>query len=635
ADLFAEITRLKVARSNWSMEAKAMILAPMNDQKSAIIVDHVAPLKPEKLVMPKYLTKLKSKRHGSLQEREESLLPSTGGASNAWAISAKKSADGHAIVMNDPHLLHAWPSNFYLATLSADDFFVAGASVPGLPGILIGSTKHLAWGITAALLNTQDSVLLAPDETDKNFYKVDGKRLPFENWPQQYCLNKKNNCLTEVHQVSIFGPVLTHKFDPWIDEGDMVAVQWTGFHVDQHSGMSAGFVELAKAKNVFEAVKVVKTMSLPGVNLVLADTEGNIAYAYAGLVPKRDPAQNPYLPLDGSLRASRWQGFFKQGLEPSTINPAAGFIVTANQNIYGLKTDAELYFGKLGAPPFRAMRIKDRIEDSLKEEGKLDFSELATIQLDDTSLEAQELAPLVGKKCLEHFTGADSKRKAFAREVANFNGRYTTDSLGALPYEYLSWQIVSLGLKSALGEHLPEWVTYTGQATYVVKDALLQELRGKPSPIFAPSVLGSDKLDDLIGQACEAAFNKVVNIAGSSPWKWRWGRHHYLQRKSPLAAAPLIGGWFKDKKREVAGITNAPMAETGVPVVYGANIRFRVKLTNPPMIEAVLDSGNGGTIGQDNAFDQAKLWHEGKTIPLETDWQKAVEKSVTKFTLDG
>ena len=289
ADFFAEITRLKIARSDWPMMAKMEMLGPMDDKNAAIITDYVKDSLQRKWVLPAYLATKKTIRVDSKTLSKDTIVQTGGGASNAWVVAKSLSADGHAMLMNDPHLQHTWPSNFYLATLNAGDFFVTGASVAGLPAIIIGSTKKLGFGVTAALLNTQDSVLLNMDTQEKNTYMVDGKKIPFINWPQRFCVNKKGSCIDEMHHISIFGPVMEHRADPWIDRPDIFAVQWTGFNIEEHSGMSSGFVELAHAKNVTEAVATVKTMTLPGVDLVLADTEGSIAYAYAGLVPKRDP----------------------------------------------------------------------------------------------------------------------------------------------------------------------------------------------------------------------------------------------------------------------------------------------------------------------------------------------------------
>jgi aspartate carbamoyltransferase regulatory subunit len=96
----------------------------------------------------------------------------------------------------------------------------------------------------------------------------------------------------------------------------------------------------------------------------------------------------------------------------------------------------------------------------------------------------------------------------------------------------------------------------------------------------------------------------------------------------------FIGSFFRDRKRELAGIASAPRAEGGIPAVYGANVRFRAKMTSPPEIYAVLDCGNSGTVGDKNSFDQAELWQEGKSIAIERDWKKAQEKSVRHFQLN-
>jgi penicillin G amidase len=633
SDLLAEITRLKIARSNLSVATKNELFAPIDDRGSSIITNHQPTAAIKNFGWPAYLSQAPQTNKSAIAD-DPGFIQTSGGASNAWVVEGRMSPDGHAVLMNDPHLIHTWPSNFYLATLSAGDFFVTGATFVGLPGVLIGASKYLSWGVTASYLNTQDSVLLELDKEHKNTYIVDGKNVALEQWPQRYCMPKKGKCFEEMNYVSMYGPVINHSFEPWIDKNDALAVQWTGFRVEEHKFISHGFIELAQAKNVNEAIKAIKPMTLPGVNLVLADTSGNIAYAYAGLVPARDSSQHHYLPLDGRFSSSRWSGFLNRNLEPQTINPGAGFIVTANQNIFAHDSGANFNYGQQGAPPYRALRIKERIENSLKTNTTLDFNDLSTIQLDDMSLEARELAPLVGAICEVRFATKDNTRKAFAQAVKSFDGHYTTDSLGALPYDLLTKQILSKRMADALDKEIPDRVAYFGQIGYNVKDALHKELTGTPTAIFEDIRTAAGGMHQFVGQACEDAFKDIVKKAGASTWKWRWGRHHYLQRQSLLAKVPFIGGFFRDKKREVAGVSNAPLAESGTPVIYGANLRFRAKMSSPPQIFAVIDSGNSGTVGDKNAFDQAVLWQEGKSILLETDWAKALEKSVLRFTLE-
>lgn len=605
ADLFAEITRLKIARSKISDAKKIAFISPVDDLGMAIIAQKESDKSP--WIWPSYLS---AQDFRSSTAKEPSPLFGDG-ASNAWAVKSTLMDDGFATLMNDPHLAHNWPSNFYLATIEGDDLFVTGASFVGLPGIVIGSSRNVSWGVTASALNTQDAVLLKKGKKGHT-YEVAGKTYSLEKWPQTFCV--KDKCKEELYYTSIYGPVIDHEADPWVDLGDIFAIQWTGFRVEMHSTLSSGFLKLALTKNVKDAVSVVKTMTLPGVNLVLADTKGDIAYAYAGLVPKRDHSQNPYLPLDGSRTTTLWSSFLDK---PTLIDPKNNYIITANQNIF-TSFSAHGQYGQQGAPAFRAKRIDKRIKDMLLE-GPLNLEKLSSVQLDETSSEAEELAPIIGKICLELVT--DSKQKAFIQEVMNFNGSYTTKSTGALPYEYLMDEIVKAELEPILGADALGPGQYLRQPNYVVKRSFAKN-----------GFLASEELKPRFKKACEHAFMRLVDKAGTKVWNWRWGRHHYLARQSILAQAPLVGSFFKDKKREVAGTLSAPMAEVGLPVKYGANLRLKVKMTSPPKVYAVLDSGNSGTVGDKHAYDQAKIWHEGGFIELPTSFEQTA--SWNKFKLE-
>jgi acyl-homoserine lactone acylase PvdQ len=166
------------------------------------------------------------------------------------------------------------------------------------------------------------------------------------------------------------------------------------------------------------------------------------------------------------------------------------------------------------------------------------------------------------------------------------------------------------------------------QLSFIVTNALRKKFNNESSGLF-----NNDDFTLWVNSACEPAYQRVKKKAGTLAWQWRWGRHHYLERQSPLAKAPLIGGFFRDKKREVAGHSSSPMAESGLPVTNGANLRFLVRLTDPPELRFIIDSGNSGVVGNINAFDQAKLWHEGKTIKLATNYEEALKNAVLKIEL--
>lgn len=621
ADLLAEITRLEIAASNWSIKAKEELFLPPNDQGSAIIYKDPSKTILKPWPMPQYLNNMKINNKAISLNSEASLGE---GASNAWAIMAHKTKENHAILMNDPHLLHTWPSNFYLATLSAPDYHVFGASFVGLPGILIGATPYISYGDTASYLNTQDSVLLHSE--DKLSYIVDGEKLLLEEWPQQYCFRNKS-CISEMNYISIFGPVIDNKFDPLLKE-NLLAVQWTGFKVKEHQEITYGFIELAQAKNVQEAMRIANNITMPGVNIILADIDGNIGYTYAGKIPIRDPSQHPYLPLDGSTKKSLWSGFIND--KPQSYNPKDGFIINANQNIFSHDSDIIYDYGRQGAPPYRAMRIKEKIL-SLAKNDQLNLANLSSIQLDNVSIEAKQLAPLLGDICQKHFPLKEKNKQIFAQEIMNFDGSYHIDSLGALPYEALIKEILHLKLADVLDKNMPDNISYFGRINYNIKQALYKELLGHHTDIFLDE--RSHDINKFIGLACDHAYDNLVKQRGRASFKWRYGRHHYLFRQSVLAKAPFLGVFFADKKRPIGGAANAPMAETGLPVLHGASMRFQVKMSNPPEIYAVIDSGNSGNVGDHHNFDQADLWHDGKLINITQDLATIMKNAQTIFYL--
>ena len=69
--------------------------------------------------------------------------------SNNWVVNQSKTADGRAIVANDMHLKLSIPNVWYRASLRYADVEISGVTLPGVPGIVIGSTRRVAWGFTA------------------------------------------------------------------------------------------------------------------------------------------------------------------------------------------------------------------------------------------------------------------------------------------------------------------------------------------------------------------------------------------------------------------------------------------------------------------------------------------------------
>ncbi|MDQ2907908.1 MAG: penicillin acylase family protein, partial [Candidatus Eremiobacteraeota bacterium] len=68
--------------------------------------------------------------------------------SNDFVAGSALTATHRALLANDPHLSLRMPGIWYLVDLEAPGLHVAGATLAGVPGVILGHDEHLAWGAT-------------------------------------------------------------------------------------------------------------------------------------------------------------------------------------------------------------------------------------------------------------------------------------------------------------------------------------------------------------------------------------------------------------------------------------------------------------------------------------------------------
>ena len=91
----------------------------------------------------------------------------TGAASNAWAAAGSRTASGAPLLASDPHLQAQLPGLFHVSHLRGGALDVAGAGIPGLPGIAIGHNGAIAWGLTAGLADVSDCYIETVDAREQ------------------------------------------------------------------------------------------------------------------------------------------------------------------------------------------------------------------------------------------------------------------------------------------------------------------------------------------------------------------------------------------------------------------------------------------------------------------------------------
>jgi len=286
--------------------------------------------------------------------------------SNEWAAGAAHTREGRALLANDPHLGLRMPGVWYLLDMHAPDLHVAGATLPGCPGIVLGHNDRLAWGATNGTV-TSLSVFTPP------------KRLDPAGW--------QTETFSVRFRADVSAPYYRTRdlFGARTKTGLFVLVRWDVYaHPDSPV---TTFTALNRAASIDDALKALASYPGPTQNFVLADTTGRAAYALAGRIPN-DPVRarwfHPASDLGHAYPAIPFARMPK-------IAPSRNAVVwTANNKMYG--ASYSLVLSPQFANPYRAYRIAQL----LRARRTYDVAYFTAMQLDVLSLPERELARDVG-----------------------------------------------------------------------------------------------------------------------------------------------------------------------------------------------------------------------------------------------
>lgn len=276
--------------------------------------------------------------------------------SNNWVVSGAVTESGKAMLSDDMHLGLRVPPIWYRVSLTyphnGQDIALHGVSLPGTPGIIVGSNMNIAWGFTNANLDNTDWV-----ELDENT----------ETYPVTETIKTPDGEEPFVFDMSDFGPVKVI--------GDKrYALAWVAH---QDYAVNLAYLYLDSAKSVAQARTISKTMGIPVQNMVVADTQGNIAWMPAGAITARPTPSN--VAISVSEYDVLWQQ--REPNPPLYMNPENHRIWTANARV--ISTEQLSRYGNGGyALGSRGMQIRD----GLFAREKITQQDFYDIQLDNKAV---------------------------------------------------------------------------------------------------------------------------------------------------------------------------------------------------------------------------------------------------------
>jgi len=577
----------------------------------------------------------------------DQLAGGSGIGSNDWVVGPSRSATGGALLANDPHLTQSAPSIWFVNQLScrtvdaACPYEVSGVSFPGVPGVIIGHDARIAWGLTNVNPDVQDLFIETADPADPSKYLTPTGSVPFVTRTETIRVAGGDPVTMTVRQTAD-GPILNDVVDGLKNDPELYALRWTA--TDRPDRSFATFLALDRAQGWDDFRAALSTYGAPSQNFVYADVDGHIGYQMPGAVPIRKDGVPGWLPAHGATGEGAWTGTVAFDDLPRLFDPPAGLIVTAN----AAPVDASypFYLGRSWDPGWRASRITELLGGAAGS-GGVTVAEVSATQNDDFDTRARDVIPYLAKA-----KPATADGLTVLQEIAGFDGRCTTSSVGCAAYETFEYALLRYVFDDDLGSLARDYV-----GTDASRSALRVLLADPANALWdRRETAPVEDRDAMLSMALDQA-GRLLRAELGRPGTWTWGRLHTIAWDEQTLGTSGIGplAWLLDVGPYPAPATgdavnstaysmSAGYADPADPASTAGGLRQVFATTSAPSMRLIVDMtdldgsriihapGQSGAPFSRHYSDMADDWLAGRSVPLHFSpaaWDRAATETLT------
>jgi penicillin amidase len=537
--------------------------------------------------------------------------------SNNWALNGKLTISGKPLLANDPHLGLSAPAIWYFAHLDAPGLNVIGATLPGIPGVVLGRTEKFAWSFTNTGPDVQDLYIEQLDPQHPGSYRTPEGSSQFKV-RQEIIDVKGQTAVRFLVKETRHGPIISEAYaraKRAIDTDRFaLALRWTALDVENQS--IAGLLEMNHAKDLDSFKKALRKNYAPMQNVVMADMDGNISFQAAGVAPKRQLHHGLYgvAPALGWEKQYDWTGYIPFDQLPHSSNPESHWIATANQKIIS-NNDPNPLTGDWDLPT-----RYDRIVELIKNKPVHDLSSMKAMQADTVSLGATPLLSLFKTIQSTH----PLAQQAFSLSK-NFDGDMKVDSVGALIFNAWADQLTRQ-LFSRLSYLFTE-----NYGTRHFRQALILQLENPNSPwCDDPKTGQTESCAEASNRAFDKALDQLKQQFGNNPKDWTWGSAHIaVSEHRPLSKVPLLGSVFNlsqpfpgDSFSINVGRLELLRADNPFETKQAPSLRTIYDLSDLEQSLFIYQSGQSGWVQNKLYRNMSPLWAKSEYLPLKMKPEK-------------
>lgn len=446
--------------------------------------------------------------------------PPEGIGSNNWVVNGQRTVTGQPLLANDPHLGLTSPAIWYFAHMSSPSGAAIGATLPGVPGVILGHNGHIAWGFTNTGPDTQDLYIERIDPSDPTRYLTPDGPKPFVTRPETIRVRGGDDIVITVRETR-HGPVISDVHDgarSVVDAGYVLAFAWTAL-LDEDTTADS-LVGLETTADWAGFVENFRRYVSPQQNMVYADRAGNIGFLAPGRIPVRRPDNDlrGLAPAPGWDARYDWTGFIPFDELPRSFNPASGMVVTANHKI--VPDSYPHFITSEWTEPYRARRI----EAMLSERAVHSVESFKQLQGDTLSLMVTDILPLL-LAAPAKASPANLELAAALAAMSAWDGNMTASRHEPLIFQAWYRELSRLILADELGDaFLPLW-----RSRPILMKNILSDVGGQSRWCANVATGRPHACAELIAEALDLALGALKARFGTDMARWRWGEAHHAK----------------------------------------------------------------------------------------------------------
>jgi penicillin amidase len=505
------------------------------------------------------------------------------------------------------HLGLDMPSIWYEIGLHGGRFDSVGYSFPGAPGVIVGHNDRIAWAVTNLPADVQDLYIeRLDDDVAPTRYEFEGEWHDLEIVREVIEVKDGEPETLEV-RITRHGPLVDGVVGD-LDGAQPLALRWTAL---DGTRLFEAVVLLNLARDWDSFRDALHYWDVPSQNFIYADTAGNIGYQSPGRIPMRAPGHDGSVPVPGWSGEYEWQGFIPFDELPSTFNPPAGFIASANNKV--VSDDYPHHLTTDWSAPYRARRITAL----LAADDAVTVDDVRAIHADTYALPAEALRPYLLAASPSDDLGARARALA-----ADWDLRNEVDRPGASIYH--TWY--AFLLRHTFADEMPGSLfdEYRGAAGNHV--AAMIDLMARPDDpwfddVTTPAV---ETRDDIVRRSFDDAVAWLRDHYGDDPEAWTWGRLHpktFVHQPLGQSGIALLERIFNAGPIPARGsnfTVDAASFSYQPPFPMGAGVsqRLVVDLGDLDAGRSIHTTGQSGHLFHRHREDMIPLWQNVEYHPL-------------------